>query len=68
MRAARCMLKLQDLDEPTVTAQDQYCGALKALAKTKGKLAAWEVDVIGRLIAEDPATGLRRTPSGRPAA
>ncbi|MFG1842916.1 AAA domain-containing protein [Micromonospora sp. NPDC049175] len=59
MLAARCMLNIEHFDAPAVAPWDRYRGVLKLLAKPKGRLTALEVDFIGRLIAEDPATRLR---------
>ena len=59
MLAARCMLSIEHLAAPSVTDRERYSHTLSFLDKAKAKLLPLEYELIGRLIAEDPALRFR---------
>ncbi|WP_426504739.1 AAA domain-containing protein [Dactylosporangium sp. McL0621] len=59
MLAARCIFNIEHFNTGAVTPKERYRSVQQLLAKPRGRASSLEVDFIGRLIAEDPATRLR---------
>jgi serine/threonine protein kinase len=59
MLVARCMLSIEHLAAPSVTPLQRYRQVLSFLNKAKRKLTPLEIDLIERLIAEDPTVRYR---------